>query len=107
MNTKELAENLGLEEEDCRELLELFLETTATNLARLDSGLAAADSKQVMEAAHTIKGSSANLGLAKIAAVAREVEERARQNNLEEVDKAMQSIREACKQLADELKSAP
>lgn len=100
-----MADNLGLEEGECIELLELFVETTASNLDRLQNGLAAGDSSQVSEAAHTIKGSSANLGLMEIAEAAKGIEERARQNSLEGAADAAESIRGACKQLAGELKA--
>lgn len=103
MNCKELAENLGLEEEEYLELLELFVETTASNLDRLQSGLAEGDSGEVSEAAHTIKGSSANLGLKKIAESAKGIEERARQNDLKGAADAVETIRGACEQLVAEL----
>ena len=106
MECKELAENLGLEEEEYLELLELFVETTASNLDRLQSGLAEGDSGQVSEAAHTIKGSSANLGLMQIAEAAQGIEERARQNSLDGAADAAESIKGACKQLAEELRIA-
>ena len=103
MNCKELAENLGLEEEEYLELLELFVETTASNLDRLQSGLAEGDSGEVSEAAHTIKGSSANLGLKEIAESAKGIEERARQNDLKGAADAVEIIRGACEQLVAEL----
>ena len=105
MECKELADNLGLEESECIELLELFVETTASNLNKLQSGLAAGDSGQVSEAAHTIKGSSANLGLMEISEAAKGIEEKARQNCLEGAADAAQSIRGACEQLAGKLKT--
>jgi HPt (histidine-containing phosphotransfer) domain-containing protein len=103
MNCKELAENLGLEEEEYLELLELFVETTASNLDKLQSGLADGDSGEVSEAAHTIKGSSANLGLKEIAESAKGIEERARQNDLQGVAEALETIRGACELLVAEL----
>ena len=103
MNCKELADNLGLEEEEYLELLELFVETTASNLDRLQSGITEGDSGEVSEAAHTIKGSSANLGLMDIAESAKGIEERARQNNLEGAADAVETIRGACEQLVTEL----
>jgi len=105
MNCKELAQRLGLEEEEYLELLELFVETTGSNLAKLQGGLDASDSRQVLEAAHTIKGSSANLGLMEISEAAKGIEEKARQNCLEGAADAAQSIRGACEQLAGELKT--
>ena len=83
MECKELADNLGLDESECIELMELFVETTASNLEKLQNGLAVGESGQVAEAAHTIKGSSANLGLMEISEAAKGIEEKARQNCLE------------------------
>jgi HPt (histidine-containing phosphotransfer) domain-containing protein len=104
MNTKGLAENLDLEEDEYIELLNLFLDTTRENLTKLKSGVDANNTRQVVEAAHTIKGSAANLGLEKIAAVAQAVEMNARQSNLEGADKATTIINEHCARMADELK---
>ena len=106
MDCKALAQRLGLEKEEYLELLELFVETTGSNLAKLHNGLDACDSRQVLEAAHTIKGSSANLGLTAIAEVAREVEEKARQKSLAGAGEAAQSIKGQCEQIAHELKSS-
>jgi HPt (histidine-containing phosphotransfer) domain-containing protein len=104
MNTKGLADNLDLEEDEYIELLNLFLDTTRENLTKLQSGVDGNNTRQVVEAAHTIKGSAANLGLEKIAAVAQAVEMNARQNNLEGADQAATTINEHCVRMADELK---
>jgi HPt (histidine-containing phosphotransfer) domain-containing protein len=103
MNCKALADNLGLEEEEYLELLELFVETTASNLDRLQRGIAEGNSGEVSEAAHTIKGSSANLGLMEIAESAKGIEERARQKDLGGAAEAVETIRRACAQLVAEL----
>ena len=60
MNIKELAERIDLEEDEYLEMLELFIETAEPSLEKLKSGLDARDTQQVVEAAHSIKGSAAN-----------------------------------------------
>jgi len=106
VDVKGLAENLGLEEDEYLELVELFLETTESNLDKLKAGIDASDAQQVVAAAHSIKGSSANLGLEEIAEIAKGVEEKARQDSLEEACEAAKLIKEQCDQIAGEIKAA-
>lgn len=103
MDIKELAENIGLDEDEYLELLELFLETTESNLNKLKSGVDASDAQQVVEASHTIKGSAANLGLEEIAEVAKGVEHNARQSSLEGAAEAVTNIKEYCGRITEEL----
>ena len=104
MDVKGLAENLGLEEDEYLELVELFFETTESNLDKLKAGIDASDALQIIAAAHSIKGSSANLGLEEIAEVAKGVEENARQNSLEGAAEAVKLIKEQCDQITGEIK---
>ncbi len=78
MNFGELAANLGLEEEEFRELVELLLATAPNDLQKLRSALDTNDTGAVAAAAHTLKGSTANLGFAELAEIARRIEEQAR-----------------------------
>ena len=106
MDVKGLAGNLGLEEDEYLELLELFLERTESNLDKLRSGIDTGDTQEVVASSHSIKGSSANLGLEKIFEVAKGVEEKARQNGLEGAAEAVKFIKEQCDQIAGEIKAA-
>ncbi|MGE4518843.1 MAG: Hpt domain-containing protein [Desulfobacteraceae bacterium] len=62
MSLKKYAENLGLEEEDFRELTLLFIETTQKDLEKLDQSVKNNDFNMAREASHSIKGASGNLG---------------------------------------------
>ena len=104
MDTKELAKNIGLEEHEYLELLELFLETMESNLEKLKSGVDANDTQQVIEVAHNIKGSAANLGLQEISELAKGVERNGRQSNLEGAAEAARLIEEQCGKIAGEVK---
>lgn len=85
MNFKELADKIGLEEEDYRELVELFLETGRADYDQLRSANAAGDNEQVARSAHTISGASGNLGLMNVHEVAKHIELSAMDNNLDAV----------------------
>jgi HPt (histidine-containing phosphotransfer) domain-containing protein len=93
MNLKELAENLGLEEDEYRELVELFIDTGTADFQKIESGLASSDAEQVMRSAHTIKGAAGNLGLMEVSDVAKTIEENATNNQLEGLDQAVSTLR--------------
>jgi HPt (histidine-containing phosphotransfer) domain-containing protein len=92
MNFKELADNIGLEEEDYRELIELFLDTGKADYDRLKHALEASDSEQVARSAHTISGASGNLGLMNVHEVAKRIELSAIENKLEAINGDVETL---------------
>ncbi|MBW1680193.1 MAG: Hpt domain-containing protein [Deltaproteobacteria bacterium] len=83
MDIKALAENLGLEEEEYMELLELFLETAAADLEKLEGALEEADADLVSSTAHSLKGSSGNMGFSAFSETARAMEMRGKEKRLD------------------------
>jgi len=99
MNFKELADKIGLDEEDYRELVELFLDTGMADYNQLKSAYDDSDDVQVARTAHTISGASGNLGLMKVHEVAKRIE-------LAAIDKQLDRIGgdvEALQTLFDEI----
>jgi HPt (histidine-containing phosphotransfer) domain-containing protein len=92
MNFKELGENLGLEEDEYRELIDLFIQSGGTDLQNLAQAIAARDADLVVRSAHTIKGASGNLGLTEVSAAAKIIEERAMRNQLDDLTQALQAL---------------
>jgi HPt (histidine-containing phosphotransfer) domain-containing protein len=74
MNFGELADNIGLEEDEYRELVELFMETGMADYDQLKAAFADGDGQQVARRAHTISGASGNLGLMNVHEVAKRIE---------------------------------
>lgn len=74
--------NPGDNDEFLREIAGIFLEDTPQRIAELDSSLAAGDLGKFTRAAHSIKGSSANLGAATLRAAAEKLEHHARTHGL-------------------------
>jgi HPt (histidine-containing phosphotransfer) domain-containing protein len=64
MDLKEFADNLGLEEDEFFQIMELFVETSASDLSKMTAAVDGGDMVRVVEAAHSIKGASGNLGRA-------------------------------------------
>lgn len=65
-------------DEFLREIAGIFMEDTPRRIAELEQSLAAADLPKFTRAAHSIKGSSANLGAMALGAVAERLEQHAR-----------------------------
>jgi HPt (histidine-containing phosphotransfer) domain-containing protein len=61
LNVKEASQNLGLEEDEYIELVELFVETSALDLINLLSAINAKNIDKVARIAHSLKGAAANL----------------------------------------------
>jgi HPt (histidine-containing phosphotransfer) domain-containing protein len=94
MNLKQLALELGLEQEEFSELLTLFIETSESDLLKIQEGINNGETDQVADAAHSIKGASANLGFMDISSDAKSIEQAAHNNHLEDLIENIKKIRE-------------
>jgi HPt (histidine-containing phosphotransfer) domain-containing protein len=74
--------NPGDNDEFLREIAGIYLEDTPQRIAELDQSLAAGDAPTFTRTAHSIKGSSANLGAVAVRAVAERLEHQARAEGL-------------------------
>jgi histidine phosphotransfer protein HptB len=93
MNFQELAENLGLEVDEYRELIELFIDTGAADFQTMQEALAGGNSEQVMRSAHTIKGAAGNLGLMDVSDTAKSIEDNASKNQLDGIGTAVEILK--------------
>ena len=103
MQFEELAERVCLEESEFLELVELFAETSVSDLGKLQSAIEQEDTQQVVETAHSIKGASGNLGFQNVYEVAKGIEMNARQNILEGSQGAANSLKEKIELIAKSL----
>lgn len=92
MDLKGLAADIGLEEEEILELVELFFETSTSDLDRLKKAMDQNDVKTVAETAHSIKGAAGNMRLQKIYELARQIEKDANEKTLDGVMANVDSI---------------
>jgi HPt (histidine-containing phosphotransfer) domain-containing protein len=104
MNIKEMAENLGLEEEEYVELVELFIETGMSDLDKLQSAIDTEDIETAVEAAHSLKGASGNLGIMEFSQAAKEIEDNTRNGILDGAFEAAQALREKLDVIAESIK---
>ncbi len=89
MKFSEMAETIGLDEQDFREMAELFVSVGAADLDKLREAYAARNSEGVVMSAHSLKGASANLGFSDIYEIARRVEADARAQKLDGAGEAI------------------
>jgi HPt (histidine-containing phosphotransfer) domain-containing protein len=82
MNLKALGEEIGLEEDEYIELVELFLETGAADYEQMKSAFQAGDAQQVARSAHTLSGAAGNLRIMNIHEMAKRIERAAGENQL-------------------------
>jgi len=77
MNFGKLAEDLGLEREEYLELIELFIETSMSDLDKLQSAIKEVNAEKAANAAHSLKGAARSIGLMELSETAKEIEEKA------------------------------
>ena len=94
MPFNELAARLGLEEDEFVELVRLFIQTCTSDTQKLLEAIEQENIEESVKSAHTIKGSSGNMGFTEIYEVAKNVEQNAREGNLEGAENAVRLIKE-------------
>jgi len=85
--------NPGDHDEFLREITGIFLEDTPRRITELEQSLAAGDVAKFSRAAHSIKGSSANLGAAALRVVAEQLERQSHEEGLGGVAPLLASLR--------------
>lgn len=86
------------------ELLEMALDTGAKHRASMEDALASGDAPALAKAAHGIKGSAGNIGALEVAALATELEQRARGGDVSGARERVDAIGAAYDRLADEVR---
>ena len=104
MNLKDLGNHLEMEKEEFLELIELFLDTSFSDLNHLQSAVEKGESLNAVKAAHSIKGAAANLGMAEIYELAKKIETEAQGNRLDRTPEWILSLRRLLDQVAEGLK---
>jgi HPt (histidine-containing phosphotransfer) domain-containing protein len=100
MNFKEIAQSLDLEEDEYKDLIKLFIETTESNLKELEGSIASQDAEGIFKTAHRIKGAAFNLELNDIAVLAKEIETRGKNDQLADIPPLFTELKNAFGQLS-------
>jgi HPt (histidine-containing phosphotransfer) domain-containing protein len=100
-NLKETVRQLGLEQAEYMELLDLFIGTGVTDLEIIEAAVLRGDWEEASEAAHSIKGAAGNLGLGGLYASALDVERKALENSHEPLAASIRVLRRALDALVE------
>jgi HPt (histidine-containing phosphotransfer) domain-containing protein len=97
MDFKNIAERLGLDEEDIVEVAQLFIQTAPVELEKLIRAQQTRDARLAADAAHSIKGSSSTLGLDDTAKLAQLVVKQGREQDANALEKSLPRLIEHLK----------
>ncbi len=92
MNLEELSANLGLEKDEYLELLEIMVDSGSQDMERLKQAVDSGNAEEAAKAAHSLKGAAANLGLMELSSVAKEMEEKAKAGEIQELSARLQVL---------------
>lgn len=104
MDVKQVATQLGLEEDDIYDVLALFVQTAPSDLMKMTSGFNRKDAVPVGEAAHSLKGSAGTLGFMDISNHAQQIMKLSREKNMIDLSLAVPPFLNQMKALLLELK---
>ena len=103
MDLKGMALNIGVEEEDFVELLEMLVDVSLTDLASFETELAAGNYNGAAMAAHSIKGASGNLGLTDISGTAEELEKAAKSSDESQMSEKIMFLKQELGRISEAL----
>lgn len=78
-----------------KEILGIFLDDTPIRIAELHTSRASGDAATFTRAAHSIKGSSSNVGASELRIVAEQLEHKSRQQGLSDVEELVAELEAA------------
>jgi len=99
MHIKALAEQMGLDEAEYADLVQLFVDTSAADLEKLEQAASKGDDASAAASAHSLKGAALNMGLTEFAETAAQLTAAIRQGEMEGASPYIHTL----KQLLDEL----
>jgi histidine phosphotransfer protein HptB len=104
MNLKELAIHLEMEEGEFLELIELFIDTSTSDLNHLQWAVETGEDLNALKAAHSIKGAAANLGMTEIYERVKKIEAEVREDHLDRTLELIPDLRKMIEQVAEGLR---
>ena len=87
-----------------KEILSIFLDDTQTRLADLRAGRDTGDTASFMRAAHSVKGSSSNVGAAELRDAAEKLEHQVKQHGLADTAALLAEVEAAFARVEPELR---
>lgn len=102
MEFQDLADRIDLDLTDYLELVELFVETSLTDILKIEVAVQNNDPETAARAIHSIKGAAGNLGFMEIHDAAQKLETDARARPLAEIAGSVGRLKTAISEIADQ-----
>jgi signal transduction histidine kinase/CheY-like chemotaxis protein len=99
----DLLERVDHDREFLNSIIDVFRDDVPKYFSRLESGLSQQDADLLTEAAHALKGTSANMGGSKASAAAAKLETLAKESRLDECPDAIRELRNRIDELLEQL----
>lgn len=93
MDFKELSQRLELEESEYRELIELFIEISSSDMNTFQLAIQAKNMEQAARSVHSIIGAASNLGLMEVSKLARKIETDVNNNRIQNISESVQMLK--------------
>ncbi|MBF0413542.1 MAG: Hpt domain-containing protein [Desulfamplus sp.] len=104
MNLKEMASNIGVDEGDFIELLEMLVDVSLTDIKNFEAGVNTGNYIDAAMSAHSIKGAAGNLGMTDISTTAAELEKAAKSSDQSQMPEKVDFLKKELSRLSDALK---
>jgi HPt (histidine-containing phosphotransfer) domain-containing protein len=99
MDLKELADQLGLTEEECADFIRLFIDTSTVELKNLKSAVLDRARTDALAIAHSLKGAALNMKLDAFSETARKMETAIRNSQWQAADQLINQFSELLEEL--------
>jgi HPt (histidine-containing phosphotransfer) domain-containing protein len=103
MDFKSLGDNLGLEEDEFLEIVELFIDTANNDFKKIQKAVSDDNSNLIAESSHSLKGAAGNLGFKEISGNAEFIEKIARSGKIDGFDVQLSDIQKGLKEIKNKL----
>ncbi len=101
MEFERIADNLGIDTEDYFELVALFIETSLSDIDKINDAIEKKNLDKAASAIHSIKGAAGNLGFMDIYEAAKKLEAEARNNRLDKIVAPINRLKEQISKIID------
>ncbi len=99
MDFKSLGENLGLEEDEFIEIVELFIDTAHKDFERIQAAVNNNNPQELVESSHSLKGAAGNLGFSEISICAEFIEKKGRNGEIDGFDLQLSDIKKGLEEI--------
>jgi HPt (histidine-containing phosphotransfer) domain-containing protein len=94
-----------LMEDEFNSLIEIYLNDSVVRMQQLELAVQQKDGTQIRHAAHSLKGSSSNIGAEELAAQCQKLEEMGKNNELENITGQAEMVQQELTRVQAELKT--